>query len=107
MIIPWWLHRTLIVILMPICALVGVILGLYAAGLLDGILGRMTIIFIPLGLLLGAFIPHRIFRKCIHAKCPVDGERMAIERVTLPQRYPQDVPGTGTRYHCAVCGTIK
>ncbi len=105
--IPWWLHRTLIVILMPTGALGGAILGLYAVGLLDRLLGRATTILLPLGFILGAFIPHRIFRTFIHAKCPVDGARMAIERVALPQKYPQEVPGTGTRYRCEVCGTIK
>ena len=105
--IQWWLHRILIVVCMPVGALAGAVLGLYAVGWLDGILGRLTIIFIPLGFFIGAFIPHRVFRKYIHAKCPIDGEQMAIERVTLPQRYAQDVPRTGTRYRCGVCGTTK
>ncbi len=105
--IPWWLHRTLIFILMPSGALAGAILGLYGAGLLDGILGRAVIGLLPLGFLLGAFVPHRIFHKHIHAKCPVDGKRMNIERVTLPQRYPQQVPRTGSRYRCEYCGIIK
>ena len=63
--IQWWLHRTLIIVSMPVCALAGVILGLYAMDHLDGVLGSVTIILIPLGFFLGAFIPHRIFRTCI------------------------------------------
>lgn len=105
--IPWWMHRTFIIVFMPVGAISGAILGLYSVGLLDSILGRLTIVFIPLGFFVGAFVPHRVFRRYIHAKCPVDGEKMTIERITLPKRYAQEVSRTGTRYRCAVCGTTK
>ncbi len=103
MTLPWWLHRTLIIASMVTGAALGAILALYMAH--D--VGRAAVVIFPLGFLLGAGMPYVVFRKWIHARCPVDGETMLIERVRLPQRYEQQVPRTGTRYRCPVCGVTK
>jgi len=105
--IPWWLHRALIMVLMPAGALVGAVGALYAVSSANDLLGRAAVILYPLGFVLGALVPHQIFRRLIHAECPVDGEAMVIERVTLPLTRPTEVPRTGTRYRCPTCGTTK
>ena len=97
----------LMILFIIIGAIGGVYLSLYAITALDRTLGKMSIILLPLGFFVGVFFPWWIFRKFIHAKCPVDGETMVIERVTLPKRYAEEITRTGTRYHCKKCGTIK
>jgi hypothetical protein len=105
--IPWWLHRALLIVTMTAGALGGAIASLYAVGVLDRHLGAAVVVVYPAGFLLGAMVPHQVFRRWIHATCPHDGERMTIERVQLPKRYAQEVSRSGTRYRCRVCGTIK
>jgi len=94
-------------VLMPAGALVGAVGALYAVSSANDLLGRAAVILYPLGFVLGALVPHQIFRRLIHAECPVDGEAMVIERVTLPLTRPTEVPRTGTRYRCPTCGTTK
>jgi len=94
-------------VLMPAGALLGAVGALYAVGSVNELLGRAAVILYPLGFLLGALVPHQIFRRGVHAKCPVDGEAMLIERVTLPLTRPTEVPRTGTRYRCPTCETTK
>jgi len=103
MTIPWWLHRTLIIVSMVTGAALGAIAALYLAH--D--LGRAAVVVFPLSFLLGAGLPYVIFRTWIHARCPVDGERMLIERLRLPPRYEQEVGRSATRYRCPVCGVTR
>ena len=105
--IPWWLHRLLIVILMLAGCAVGVMIALYGSKAAAKFMGEGVVVLLVLGFFGGGSLPYILFRKCIHAACPVDGEKMVIERVRLPKRYEQEIPRTGTRYRCPVCGTTK
>ena len=105
--IPWWLHRLLMVISMLAGCAAGVMLAFYNLKALAKFMGEGVVVLLVIGFIVGGLLPYILFRKFIHAACPIDGKRMLIERVRLPKRYEQEVPRTGTRYRCPVCGTIK
>jgi hypothetical protein len=73
----------------------------------EDLVGNIALALYPIGFILGAYMPRLVFYKLIHAKCPVDGEKMVIERVVLPKRYPEEITRTGSRYHCRACNTTK
>ena len=105
--IPWWLHRILMGIFIPSGMIGGAILALYSINIFDNYLGRGVVVLYPLCIMLGGIIPHIVFRRWIHAACPVDAERMIIERISLPKRYREEIERRASRYCCPICGITK
>ena len=113
MIIAWWLHRIIIIGLTGFCFFGGGFIGLDFISYISRLPGNnipdvLLIALMPLCALIGAFIPQMIFRKFIHAKCPVDGYKMIFERIRVyPEGYHRRVGKLVSRYRCEVCGLTK
>ena len=109
---PWWIHRTL----MGVLVLAGILASAYGLlwlpSLLKSSLGIRvgpwyTVVFVLGAVVLGGGIPWGIFRFLVPVKCPECGGRMRIERWTPPPRYAQQVQKAGTIYKCGQCGLEK
>jgi len=110
--VPWWLHRILIVVFSGVGFFGGAYMGLKAASTLSRMGGMdlpeaLAAASVPAGAIIGVFIPVHLFRRWIHAKCPVDGDRMIFERI---RSYDDGHGRTGklvSRYQCPTCGLTK
>lgn len=110
--IPLWLHRMFLIGFTGFGFFAGAYNGLHFMSYLSRLPGNsipeaMLIALLPIGAILGALIPQIVFRKLIHAKCPIDGDEMVFERITV---YSDDYRIRGRRssqYRCKTCGMTK
>ena len=108
----WWLHRILIVGLTGLGFLAGAYFGLHLVSHISRLPGINIPEFLqfalyPLCAIAVAAIPQTIFRKWIHASCPVDGQAMVKERIRIYPEGDRRVGRSVSRYRCEKCGLTK
>ncbi len=68
----------------------------------------MLIALLPIGAILGAFVPQIVFRKWIFAQCLIDGDKMVIGKVMVqPNNDYRRVARRASRYRSKACGMTK
>jgi hypothetical protein len=111
--IPWWLHRTLLLAMTGFGFLAGAYYGLRLMSYISRLPGSavpdaLLVALLPIGAVVGGMLPQLVFRKWIHAKCPSDGDKMPIERVSIyPDGDQRRVGRQASRYRCNTCGLTK